>query len=145
MNTNALCESVRIALMASRDGESSVPSAADEQHLLNCPACSRWLQDVQSMSAGLQALSYPKTQVDLWAAVESRIRQPKQEQLFPTLLWPIAAIVLLWRALQLFIDLPLPLLHPIVTLAALVATLWLVTQHALAIETYAPELEKRGI
>jgi hypothetical protein len=145
MSTNTLCESVRIAFMASRDGEVDAPSAAHEQHVLNCAECNRWLKDVQSMTGELQALSYPKAQVDLWAAVEGKIRQPKPEQLSPTVLWPIAAIVLVWRALQLFMDLPIPLLHPLVPLAALIATVWLVSRDPFAIETSAPELEKRGI
>jgi hypothetical protein len=49
-----------------------------------------------------------------------------------------------WRALQLFIDLPHPLLHPFVALAALTAALWLAAGNPLAIETSAPELHKRG-
>ena len=145
MNTNTLCETVRIAFMASSDGESDARSAAHEQHLLNCSSCRRWLNDVQSMTGQLQALSYPNAQVDLWAAVEGRIRPLKQGPSLPRLLWPIGAIVLAWRALQLFMDLPIPLLHPLVPLAALVVTLWLVAQDPLAIETSAPELQKRGV
>ena len=145
MNTNTPCETVRIAFMASYDGESDARSAADEQHLLDCSSCSSWLRDFQSMTGELQALSYPNARVDLWAAVGGRIRKLNQEPPFPALLWPIGAIVLAWRALQLFIDLPIPLLHPLVPLAALIVTLWLVAQDPLAIETSAPELEKRGI
>jgi hypothetical protein len=145
MNTSTPCESVRIAVMASFDGESDPRSAAHEQHLLNCSSCRLWLKDVQSITGQLQALSYQSAQVDLWPAVENRIRQLEQRLLLPRPLWPIGAIVLAWRALQLFIDLPIPLLHPLVTLAAVVVTLWLVAGDPLAIETSTPELEKGGV
>lgn len=145
MNTNPLCETARMAFMASRDGESDARSADHEQHLVDCSSCRRWAKDLESMSGQLQALSYPDARVDLWPAVEGRIREQSQGSLFPRLLWPIGVVVLAWRALQLFFDLPVPLLHPLVTIAALVATLWLVARGLLAIETSAPELEKRGI
>jgi hypothetical protein len=145
MKTETLCETVRIAYMASCDGDSDARPAAHEQHFLNCSSCRRWLDDVQSMTGQLRALSYPDARVDLWETVEGRIRRLNQGPSLPGRLWPIGAFVLAWRALQLFIDLPIPLLHPLVPLAALVVTLWLVAQDPLAIKTSAPELEKRGI
>jgi hypothetical protein len=60
-------------------------------------------------------------------------------------LWLIGALVIAWRALQLMFDLPLPMLHPLVPLAAAVAALWQISGDPLAIETSAPELQKRGI
>ena len=143
MNTNPLCESVRMAFMASVDGESDARSAAHEQHLLNCSPCRRWLEDAQTMTNQLRDLSYPYARVDLWPAVQDSISQLQQRS-FPRL-WPIGAIVLAWRALQLFVDLPVPLLLSLVLLLALFMTLWLIAQDPLAIETSAPELEKRGI
>jgi hypothetical protein len=145
MNSSTLCETVRIAVMASRDGERDAPSADQEQHLLDCSSCRRWLKDIQSMTRDLQGLSYRDAQVDLWPLVEGRIRALNQGPSLPRWLWPIGAIVLAWRAFQLFGDLPLPMLHPLVPLAALVATLWLLAQDPLAIETSAPELEKRSV
>jgi hypothetical protein len=38
----------------------------------------------------------------------------------------------------------LPVLHPLVPLAAAVAALWQISGDPLAIETAAPELQKRG-
>ena len=145
MNTSTLCETTRIAVMESRDGERDAPSADQEQHLLDCSSCRRWLEGIQSVTGDLQALSYRNAHVDLWPAVESRIRELNQGPALPRWLWPIGAIVLVWRALQLFGDLPIPMLHPLVPLAALIATFWLVAQNPLAIETSAPELEKRNI
>ena len=57
----------------------------------------------------------------------------------------VAAFMLGWRALQLLIDLPFPLLHPLVPLACALAALWVIARDPLAIETFAPELQKRGI
>ena len=145
MNTNPLCEAARMAFMASHDGESDAQSAAHEQHLLDCSSCRRWVEDLESMTVQLRTLSYQDARVDLWGTVEGGIREQKQASLLPRRLWLIGVIVLAWRALQLFLDLPIPLLHPLLTLAALVVTLWLVTQDSLAIQTSAPELKKRGI
>ena len=144
MNTNTECERVRIALMASLDGESAERSAPEAQHLSTCSSCQHWLKEQQGLTGQLKGLSYPRAQVDLWAAVENRIQQPEQARL-PRLLWPIVAIVLGWRALQLSFDLPIPVLHPLVPLMAAAAALWLIAGDPLAIETSAPELQKRGV
>ena len=93
----------------------------------------------------LQSLRYPQARQDLWPAVSERIQQLDEGASVVRRLLPIAALVIAWRALQLLFDLPLPLLHPIVPLAA---AIWAVRQLAgdpLAIETSAPELYKRGI
>ena len=93
----------------------------------------------------LQSLRYPQARQDLWPAVSEQIQQLDDGAPLVRRLLPIAALVIAWRALQLLFDLPLPLLHPIVPLAA---AIWGVRQLAgdpLAIETSAPELYKRGI
>jgi hypothetical protein len=132
-----------MALMASLDGESADRSAPEAEHLSTCSSCQHWLKVQQGLTGQLQGLSYPHARVDFWAAVESRI-QPQQARL-PRQLWPIVAIVLGWRALQLSVDLPIPVLHPLVPLVAALAALWLIAGDPLAIETSAPELQKRGI
>jgi hypothetical protein len=145
VNTGTDCDRVRQALMASLDRESDVQSASDREHLQTCSSCRQWQADLRSMNERLQVLSYRTTDVDLWRAVEVRIRQPEPSPLLPAGLWAIGAAVLGWRALQLFIDLPIPLLHPLVPLAAAAAALWLIAGDPLAIETSAPELKKRGV
>ena len=93
----------------------------------------------------LESLRYPEASQDLWPAVNQRIQQLDDRGSIARRLLPVAALVIAWRAVQLLFDLPLPLLHPIVPLAAAV---WAVRQLAgdpLAIETSAPELYKRGI
>jgi anti-sigma factor RsiW len=144
VNTSNDCERVRIALMASLDGERDARSAQDQQHLSTCSACRRWLEEMHAMTGRLQGLAYPSAQTDLWATVGSRIRQPEQPSLLRRL-WPIAFIVLGWRALQLWVDLPIPLLHPLVPLAAAAVAVWLLEGDPLAIETSAPELQTRGV
>lgn len=145
MKTSIDCEHVRITLMASLDGESDPRAGLDHQHLSGCSACQRWVKGLESMSAQLQGLSYPNAREDVWTAVEGRIRQSELRLALPRRLWTIGALVVVWRALLLFVDLPMPMLHPFVTLAGTVAALWLVAGEPLAIQTWAPELEKRGV
>jgi hypothetical protein len=130
--------------MAALDGEGTAAAdsrSAARQHLASCTSCSRWLRELESMNSRFQRLSYPGVQRSLWATVEGRLdaRQPAHR------LWLIGALVVGWRALELLIDLPLPALHPIVPLAFAVAALRIVARDPLAIETFAPELQKRGV
>ena len=83
MNTSTDCERLRIALMASLDGESAPRSAPDDQHLSTCSSCRLWLKDLQSMNTQLQKLSYQPAQVDLWTAVEGRIREAERTLALP--------------------------------------------------------------
>ena len=145
MNQNHECEDVRLQLMAALDGESDTQSTSARQHLITCASCRSWLKDLESVAQRFQDLPYPPTHHDLWPAVGERIQQFDDRGSIAGRLLPIAAVVIAWRALQLLFDLPLPLLHPIVPLAA---AIWAVRQLAgdpLAIETSAPELYKRGI
>jgi predicted anti-sigma-YlaC factor YlaD len=139
------CEHVRIALMASLDGESKPPSAEDQQHLSTCEPCGRWLAEMQSLTGQLHGLSYPAAPAELWPAVASQILGGEARQSLPRWIWPIAATVLGWRVLQLFVDLPLPVLHPLGQIAAVTVALWLVGRDLLTIEASAPELHKRGV
>ena len=132
------CERVRVAVMASLDGESDQPSGPDREHLSTCDGCGRWLVDLQSLTLQLQGLAYQPAPVDLWPSVERNLREARSQ---PTL-WMAAAAVVAWRALQLFVDLPVPALHPLVALLATAGAAWLIVGNPLTIETSAPELEK---
>ena len=101
-------------------------------------------QDEQ-LQRRLESLLYPEARQDLWPAVSRRIQPMDDGASVVRRLLPIAALVIAWRALQVMFDLPLPLLHPIVPLAAAVWTLRQLAGDPLAIETSAPELQKRGI
>ena len=139
------CDRARIQWMATLDGEHFDPSAQDAQHLRTCPACIEWRQGMESMTGQLQQLSYPATDVDLWTTVRDRIQTPEARRSLTHRLLVIAALLVVWRALQLAIDLPFPLLHPLAPIAAAVAAMWQIAGDPLAIQTFAPELQKRGV
>jgi hypothetical protein len=129
-----------MALMAAIDGESDAPR---DEHFTTCRSCQLWFRDLQSMTGQLHGLPYPDSQTDLWTAVASRIRHADEGPALPRAFWPVIGIMFGWRALQLFFDVPLPVLHPLLPLAAAIATLWLFAAgDPLAIQTSAPELDK---
>lgn len=140
MNTTD-CERVRIAVMAALDGEGDDPSPRDREHLASCAACAAWLNDLQTITPQLQVLSYQPARIDLWPAVERRISEATPRPA----LWLIVAVIVGWRALQLFVDLPIPALHPLVALVVIIVAASLIARNVLAIETSAPELNKRGV
>jgi hypothetical protein len=129
--------------MASIDGEADGPSEPDRRHMSSCASCQAWVKDLESVSGLLRGLAYADTPQDLWAGVDARIRRLDQRSV-PSRLVSIAALVLAWRALQLFVDVPLPMLHPLVPLAAVVAAVWHLAGDPLAIETFAPELRSEA-
>ena len=145
MSTSPECENVRVALMAVLDGETAGESVhtRHRDHVSTCEACQQWLKEMEAMSSKLQALTYPATRVDLWSAVEPRIREGRRAPAIERL-WPLGVALLAFRALQLFVDLPLPWLHPIVAMVVVAVAIWQVGGTLLAIETTAPELQKRG-
>ena len=144
MNTSSECERLRLGRMALLDGEADALSDADREHLSTCSLCQRWLTDLESMTAQFQRVSYPEARVDLWPSVEGRIRQSDPMSSLPSRLWPIGVLILGWRAVQLSIDLPIPMLHLVLPLAAAaaIAVMWKAAGDPLAIETWAPELRK---
>lgn len=144
MNTSTDCERVRIALMAALDGEREPALDSHQEHVAACASCREWLSELQGLTAQLQGMAYQNAPPDLWPAVAGRIRESGEGLSLPRRLWPIGGLVVAWRALQLFADLPIPVLHPIVPLAAAIAAVWLVAGDPLAIQTSAPELQKRG-
>lgn len=144
MNTSTECERIRMTLMAVLDGESGPPSAADQEHLATCPGCQRWRDELQAMTARLEDLPYPTSGGDLWSTLEARVA-PAEPSSRGRLVWPMVAIAVAWRALQLFLELPAPTLHALVPLAVMAAALWLVSGNLLAIRTSVPELQKGGI
>jgi hypothetical protein len=132
------------ALDGEREGNAS-PQTDARQHVASCASCARWLTDAESMYTRLQGMSYGAGPEDLWPAVGAKIRRLDTRGPEADRLWALGALVLGWRALQLLVDLPLPLLHPLVPVALAVAALWVVAGNPLAIQTFAPELQKRGV
>jgi hypothetical protein len=144
MNTHPDCERARLAVMAALDHELETPSES-RGHVTTCAACREWLDEMNAIQTRLQTLTYPRPRTDVWRTVERRLREDAAQAPGVARLWPIGAAVLVWRALQLFIDLPAPWLHPIVPVAAAALALWRLGRGVLSIETSAPELQKRGI
>jgi predicted anti-sigma-YlaC factor YlaD len=148
VNSSTECERVRLALMAALDREPDSTGgdvrSDSHEHLASCSSCRRWLKDLESMNSRFQNVSYPAAKVDLWATVEGRVRHRERGLAVTHRLWLIGTLVVVWRAAQLLTDLPVPLLYPIVPLVGAMAAVWLVARDLLTIETFAPELEKRG-
>lgn len=148
MTQDAACERVRQQLMATVDGETAqlgtTTNADPRQHLEVCRSCAAWARQLESLDRRFLGLSYPEASQDLWPIVETRIHSP-ETNLSIGRLAALAGVLLCWRALQLLIDLPFPVLHPLVPLAAMLAALWLVARKPLSIVTFAPELQKRGL
>ena len=146
MKPGTNCERVRLQLMAELDGEPvptiDDPRAAARQHLLSCASCTQWLQNLETLNSRFHRFPYPDEELDLWGPLEGRLGQSDTRLTVTHRLTLIGALVLGWRALQLLIDLPFPILHPIVPLAGAIAALWLIARDPLAIETFAPELQK---
>jgi hypothetical protein len=143
------CERVRLQLMTALDGE-AVPADVDPRtdarhHLETCASCTEWLQELESLNIRFQRVAYPDAELDLWATVEGRLRPADTRLTGTRRLLIIGALVFAWRALQLLIDLPFPTLHPLVPLAGAIAALSVIARDPLAIQTFAPELQKRGI
>jgi predicted anti-sigma-YlaC factor YlaD len=145
MKPDTGCEHARLQLMAAIDGEIDTASTADREHLSSCSSCEQWVDDLEAMDGRLRRLVYPAARVDLWASVSAGIRELAEKPDATGRLWFIGSLVLAWRVLQLVIDLPLPALHPLVPFAAATAALWQLAGDPLAVKTFAPELQKRGV
>jgi hypothetical protein len=134
--------------MAASDGERP-PAAGEaladlERHAASCASCAEWMREFQAMSASLSEAQYPDARTDLWQPVAARIR-PSASGATTRHLWLIGGTVLAWRLLELLVDLPLPVLHPLVPLAAAALALKQIAGDPFAIATFPSELHKRGI
>ena len=147
MTTSTECERLRLERMAWFDGEGAALSEPQREHFSTCSSCQRWLAQFESMTAQLQDLEYPGNGTDLWTTVKTRIDQPDPTPWRTHRLWSIGALLLGGRALQLSVDLPIPLLQLLVPLAAAsaIVILWKVAGDPLTIETWAPELRKGDV
>jgi hypothetical protein len=133
--------------MASLDGEGEIVPEQDRSHLSTCSACQRWLADYESMTAHFEGLTYPDAGIDLWSAIESRIQPPRPRLSLPPRLWLLGGIVLSLRALQLLVDLPVPILElfaPAVA-AVVIAAVRRMAGGVVSIETWAPELRRGDV
>jgi hypothetical protein len=130
--------------MAAMDGETEAASPADRAHLADCAWCRQWWNELEEFGNRLQRIGYPEPRVDLWTSIQPRIHEHDATPDVSRGLWAIGTLVLAWRVIQLMIDLPLPVLHPLVPMAAVAAALWRLAGDPLAVKTFAPELQRRG-
>ena len=148
MNLEPDCERARLELMAALDGEAPGgahnPLPVARQHLASCVACGQWFQDFEALNRRFDGVAYLAHE-DLWPALQPRLQRPDSQVPVMHRLWVAAGIVLAWRSLQLLVDLPYPVINLLMPLAVVVAALWQLSREALAIQTFAPELEKRGV
>ena len=145
MKTPVECERARLELMPALDGEHGLRPSADSGHVATCESCQDWVRAMNALDGRLQGLTYPPARVDLWRAVEEGIVMGRRRVPAIEHLWPIGVALLGWRALQLFVDLPLAWLHPVVPMTAVVLVAWRLSGDLLTIEVTAPELQKRGV
>jgi len=149
VNNQTDCEHVRLELMAALDDESG-PASGDRvsnarRHLATCTGCEQWLRQLESMSRRVDRLPYQDSAVDLWPAIERTLGVAEAKRLNRRWLYVLIGVVVGWRSLQLFVDLPLPLLQLAIPLACGLAALWQLARDPLAIQSFAPELQKRGV
>jgi hypothetical protein len=145
MKTSNDCERARVHWMASLDNEPEGADAPTTSHLATCRDCQQWQQEMTAMTGRLRGVEYPSARVDLWSGVQTRIQKEGRSISAIDRIWVIAVAVVGWRALQLSMDLPLPWLQPVVPMVAVGLALWRMGADFLAIETAAPELQKRGV
>jgi hypothetical protein len=133
--------------MAALDGETpraaQAAQPAARQHLETCAACAKWLQEFTALNQRFEGITYPG-HPDLWPALEPALQRQATQVPLVNRLRVTAGIVLAWRALQLLVDLPYPVVNVLIPLVVVVAALWQLSREALAIQTFAPELDKRG-
>jgi hypothetical protein len=147
VNLEPDCERARLELMAALDGETLRGAQAGQpdarQHLESCAACTRWLQEFTALNQRLEGITYPVHQ-DLWPVLEAKLQHQATQVPLVNRLWLPAVIVVAWRALQLLVDLPYPVVNMFIPLVVVTAALWQLSREALTIQTFAPELQKRG-
>jgi hypothetical protein len=143
------CQQVRLDLMASFDHEAAPGSAERDsvarRHLATCAACDQWWQALASVDRKVATLSYPPTEVDLWPAIDRALQPSPSRQPAWRRLYVLIGLMLIWRALQLVVDLPLPMWQSIISVVIVLTALWQLARDPVAIQTFAPELQKRGV
>ncbi len=140
------CGDILMAVMSEIDRETDGARPAwIDAHLAECSGCRDAVAGMVRMHANLERLTYEAPAADLWPAVEARLapRVPSavRETLALALIVPAA---LAWRALQVSIDLPLPVWNVVVPFAAAVIVLRWLAGDPLAISASTPALQQEG-
>lgn len=143
---HAECDDILIAVMSELDRETDGGRPAWIQgHLAGCAGCRGAVAGMTQMHANLERLTYDSPAADLWPAVEARLppggRSAARETLALAVIVPAA---LAWRALQMSLDLPMPVWNVVVPCAAAVIVLRWLAGDPLAISASTPELQQEA-
>jgi predicted anti-sigma-YlaC factor YlaD len=140
---SADCDQVRLAIMATLDGEPP-PLSQDSiaSHVERCSTCRGVAAELRAMQPQLAAVHYDGPRIDLWPNVAEQLSESADRRREWMAIAVIAAVCVAWRAGQLVFELPLPVWNaaiPLITVALI--TVWLVGD-PLAIKMTTPELRQ---
>ena len=112
-----VCRRVRLAAMALHDGEIADLTADDVQsHVSACDGCREAIAGDRRIVAHLERTVLPHPPRDLWPDVRAAI--PGSGRVDRRAFAATAAVFVCWRAAQLAIDLPAPVVNSLLPLAA---------------------------
>lgn len=125
------CEEWRVAAMALADGEMPpVSRAAIETHLVTCDGCRRVIEELQELASTWDGRRRSDCYVDLWPAIQDRLRRPKRHWL-PMLV----ALLVTFKLADLVTDTSLALWVQVVPVLMAAAAFALLRQNPFRIQT----------
>jgi anti-sigma factor RsiW len=126
MTNGRACEDVRMAFWALRDGESaSIGRSEIDDHLTACAECRAAVAGIERLDRDLSRVNYERLDADLWPQLRPAIAPSSAtEKVGAGALAALIVLLVAWRAGQLLLDLPAPVLNSIVPLACVVVVLW---------------------
>jgi predicted anti-sigma-YlaC factor YlaD len=115
-----------MAVWALRDGESAAIGRAEiDHHVATCAGCRAALAEIERLDRDLSRVDYERLDVDLWPAIQPAIAPATRPE--QTDRWALSGLIVVligWRACQLLLDLPAPVVNSIVPLACVFFVLW---------------------
>jgi hypothetical protein len=116
-----------MAAWALRDGESSEIGRPEiDDHVAACAECRLAVAGIERLDRNLSRVDYERLDLDLWPAIQPAIAPAAQPE-NRTHAWALAGLIVVlvaWRACQLLLDLPAPVVNSIVPLACVAFVLW---------------------
>jgi anti-sigma factor RsiW len=125
-NQRRACEDVRMAVWVLRDGESaSMRQSEIDDHITNCAECRTAVAQIARLNRDLSRVDYERIDADLWPELRAAIATASRPQnISAGALLGLIVVLVTWRAGQLLLDLPAPVVNSIVPLACIVFVLW---------------------
>jgi predicted anti-sigma-YlaC factor YlaD len=148
MNDVVACETVRMSALAALDGEAA-PMTPDaiRAHLAGCAACREVVAALGATHARLDQLELDAPAVDLWPVLRPRIAAaaPKPVARERWAIAAMAAVLIVWRTVQLSVESLVPFIGTLAPLAMATWILWKMAGDPFAIEDSVPELRQEGV